>query len=229
MYRYETHLHTFPVSACARAGVRETLLCYLEMGYDGVFITNHFLDGNINIKCTASYEEKLDFYFSDYETALRDGKELGIKVFLGIEMSYQGTDFLVYGLDRAWYSAHPEIMEMKTTEKLAYLAENGAFIVHAHPFREAWYIDHIRLFPRSVHAIEAINANRTDFENNMAHAYAASYGLPEVAGTDNHAGRHQGVFAGIMTEVPIESEQDYIQMIRAGAFRLFHESSPLQS
>ena len=28
MYKYETHLHTFPVSGCAVAGVRENLEFY---------------------------------------------------------------------------------------------------------------------------------------------------------------------------------------------------------
>ena len=32
MYKYETHLHTAPVSRCARAGVRETLEFYKELG-----------------------------------------------------------------------------------------------------------------------------------------------------------------------------------------------------
>ena len=61
MYRYETHLHTSPVSKCARAGVRESLLFYKRLGYDGVFITNHFLDGNVNIDKTLPYDEKLEF------------------------------------------------------------------------------------------------------------------------------------------------------------------------
>lgn len=56
MYKYETHLHTFPVSRCAVAGVRETLQFYKEMSYDGVFITNHFLDGNINADMNMPYE-----------------------------------------------------------------------------------------------------------------------------------------------------------------------------
>jgi dihydrodipicolinate synthase/N-acetylneuraminate lyase len=30
------------------AGVEETLKFYKALGYDGVFITNHFIDGNIN-------------------------------------------------------------------------------------------------------------------------------------------------------------------------------------
>lgn len=52
MYRYETHLHTSPVSKCACVSVRDNLELYKKLGYDGVFITNHFIDGNIN------YEKK---------------------------------------------------------------------------------------------------------------------------------------------------------------------------
>lgn len=221
MYRYETHLHTFPVSACAKADVRESLECYLEMGYDGVFITNHFLDSNINIDRSRPYEEKLAFFFSDYEEALRIGKEIGIKVFLGVEMSYKGTDFLVYGLSPEWYFRHPQIMEMKQSEKLAYLMENGGYVIHAHPFREARYIDHIRLFPKSIHAVEAVNANRTEHENKMARLYAEEYGFPMVAGTDNHVGKGQSVFAGVMTKEPINSESDYIRMIRNREVEIF--------
>ena len=103
MYKYETHLHTSPVSECASASVREQLTFYKDLGYDGVFITNHFLDGNINVSGNKSYEERLNFYFSDYEKGIEIGKELGIKVFFGAELSYKGTDFLVYGLDKAWY------------------------------------------------------------------------------------------------------------------------------
>ena len=82
MYRYETHLHTYPVSKCAKASVRENLEFYKDLGYDGVFITNHFLDGNINIEREKSYEEKINFYFSDYEEGVKLSKEIGIKVLL---------------------------------------------------------------------------------------------------------------------------------------------------
>ena len=63
MYRYETHLHTYPVSKCAKADVRDSLEFYKELVYDGVFITNHFLDGNINIDRELTYEEKIEFFF----------------------------------------------------------------------------------------------------------------------------------------------------------------------
>lgn len=98
MYKYETHLHTSPVSRCASATVRDSLVFYKSLGYDGVFITNHFLDGNINIDSSVSYKERIEFYFSDYEQGVEIGKELGIKVFLGVESSYKGTDFLALRL-----------------------------------------------------------------------------------------------------------------------------------
>ena len=64
-YLYETHLHTSPVSKCAGATAAESLAFYKSLGYAGVFITNHFIDGNINCSRSLSYEEKISFYFSD--------------------------------------------------------------------------------------------------------------------------------------------------------------------
>ena len=140
-YLYETHCHTSPVSKCGKATVRETLEFYKSLDYAGVFITNHFIDGNINMDKTRPYEEKIDFYFSDYEDALVIGKELDIDVLLGVELSYKGTDFLVYGLDKSWFLAHPEIENMEKKKELSLMAEEGALIIQAHPFREADYIE----------------------------------------------------------------------------------------
>lgn len=221
MYKYETHLHTSPVSRCARASAEESLIFYKEKGYDGVFITNHFIDGNINIDRSVFYEEKINFYFSDYENAVPLGKKVGIKVFCGIEMSNHGTDFLVYGIGKNWFLKHPEIEKMRMSEKLSLLRDNGAFIIQAHPLREAAYIDHIRLYPRHIEGVEVINANRTDFENKMAEIYADSYNLLKVAGSDNHTGREQSILAGVMTEAPLESEQDYIKAVRENKIQLF--------
>lgn len=224
MYKYETHLHTSPVSHCAKAGVEESLTFYKEMGYDGVFVTNHFLDGNIDWDYKdAPYEEAINFYFSDYEKALEIGKQIGIKVFLGVELTYKGTDFLIYGLDKAWYLAHPEIMEMKKSQELAFMMESGALVIQAHPFREARYIDHIRLFPRQVHGVEVCNAYRTDLENAMAKAYAEGYGLLEIAGTDNHWAADAKALAGIYTDIPITDEQDFIARVLNKETKIFHQ------
>lgn len=222
MYRYETHLHTFPVSQCAKADAIESLEIYKEMGYDGVFITNHFLDGNINFEIRdKSYEEQIEFYFSDYEKAKAVEKEIGIKVFCGVELTYKGTDFLVYGLDKEWFLAHPEIMDMKKSEELPFLMEAGALVIQAHPYREAGYIDHIRLFPRCVHGVEVINASRKDEENEMAAIFAKHYGLLEFAGSDNHAGAAKKHFAGMESDTPIVDELDFVKRVKAGEMRTF--------
>ena len=221
MYRYETHLHTSPVSRCARADVRETLEFYKEMGYDGVFITNHFLDGNVNINEPMTYEEKINFYCSDYEEALRLAPEIGIKVFFGVELSYLGTDFLIYGLDKAWYLAHPEIMEMKKSEELPFMMAEGALVIQAHPYREAGYIDHIRLYPRSVHGVEIVNACRTELENRMAEQYARAYDLLPFAGSDNHIAGKLPKLAGMESERPIEEEADFVKSVLAGELSVF--------
>lgn len=221
MYKYETHLHTFPVSRCAVAGVRETLEFYKKMRYDGVFITNHFLDGNINIDRNMPYENKINFYFSDYEEGVKIGKEIGIKVFCGVELSYYGTDFLIYGLGKAWYLKNPQIMEMEKTEELEFMMKSGALVIQAHPYREADYIDHIRLFPRCVHGVEVINGCRTDFENHMAKLYAENYGLIESAGSDNHKAGKKKQLAGLSCDEPIADEHDFVNRMKNGQMKLF--------
>lgn len=221
MYRYETHLHTAPVSKCARASVRETLEFYKEQGYDGVFITNHFLDGNANVDRTLPYEEQIHIYFSDYEAAVELSREIGIKVFLGVEHTYGGTDFLVYGLDKTWYLAHPEIMEMEKSKLLTWMIQEGALVIQAHPYREANYIDHIRLYPRCVHGVEIINACRKDFENHMAEIYAREYGLIPFAGTDNHVAGAIKKLAGMQCLEPVESVEDFMEKVKAREMEVF--------
>ena len=213
MYRYETHLHTLPVSKCAKATVRENLESYKALGFAGVFITNHFIDGNIAIDHALPYEERIRFYFSDFEEAKRLAPEIGIDVFCGIECSYKGTDFLVYGLDKDWFLMHPEIQDMKKTDQLQLYIDSGALVIQAHPYREASYIDHIRLFPRHVHGVEVYNGCRTDFENDMARHYADAYNLLYFAGSDNHRGGAHKKFGGMQCDSPIQSEQDFIERV----------------
>ncbi len=214
-------MHTLPVSRCARYNVRENLEFYKSLGYDGIFITNHFLDGNINIDKSLPYEEKVKFYFSDYHEALALSDEIGIKIFLGVEISYRGTDFLIYGLDEEWYLSHPEIMDMKKSEELPYLASHGALVVQAHPYRQDRHIDHIRLFPHCIEGVETINACRTELENRMADIFADSYGFVKTAGSDNHIASRLNHLAGMESETPLVNEADFIKRVRNSEMKLF--------
>ncbi len=225
-YLYETHLHTLPVSKCAKAGVRESLEFYKSLGYDGVFITNHFIDGNINCDKALSYEDRIHFYCSDYEEGVRIGRELGIKVFFGIESSMNRTDFLIYGLDKAWLLAHPEIEEMPKAQMLDRMAQAGALVIQAHPFRESKLMDYIRLFPRHVHGAEVYNAGRTEFENAMAELYATRYSLIPFAGSDNHRAGGQKRLGGMRSGSPISDEADFVRRVKNGELTPFQRENP---
>ena len=232
MFRYETHCHTSPVSKCASASAEDTVSFYKQIGYDGIFITNHFLDGNINpVVRELDYFGQIDYYFFDYEQAATIGKRIGLKVFPGVELSYKGTDFLIYGLDKEWYKSHPEILEMKKSEELPYLMKAGALVIQAHPYREAHYIDHIRLFPRSVEGVEVINSSQPWEANELTARYAEQYGLVKICGSDNHWGsnvfaklREKGYrpeIAGMSSDIRINSVRDFIGQVRNGTMKMF--------
>ena len=222
MYLYETHLHTSPMSACAKVGIRETLEYYKSAGYAGVFLTNHFLDGNIDKEIRElPYAEKINRYFDCCEDAKQIGEEIGLKVFPGIEMGDKGCDFLVYGIDREWCLAHEEMHKLKKSELLTMMMEDGALIVHAHPFREAKYIDHIHLYPRHVHGVEIFNAGRPDFVNLMAEQYCKNYELIPFAGSDNHVAGDMEKFGGIATDEPIADVKHFIELVFAGKAKPF--------
>ena len=226
MYLYETHMHTSPVSHCARAGVRETLEYYKSAGYRGVFMTDHFIDGSFNLEARKlDYAERIEYFFSAYEEGRAIGEEIGLDVFSGFEMSYGGTDFLVYGIDKEWCLSHRDMDKMRKSDLLTLMMADGAFIVQAHPYREAAYIDHIRLYPRHVHGVEIFNANRNDFENGLAAHYCESYGLITFAGSDNHVGGGQKRFGGIATETPITSVEDFIRRAKNGEVKPFRRDN----
>ena len=221
MFKYETHLHTSPVSKCGSYSVRKNLEFYKSIGYDGVFLTNHFLDANIGCDRTLPYGEQIEFYFSDIEEGERIADEIGIKFFWGVESSYLGSDFLIYGLDKQWYLDHPEIMTLKRSDMLDLMARDGALIVHAHPYREASYIDHIRLYPRNVHAVEIMNCGNKPFQDDLAKFYADTYGLPYSAGSDNHIAGDLSRLVGVEFETPLTGIDDFIERIKSGKAHCF--------
>ena len=98
-YAYETHLHTSPVSRCAKATVRESLEFYKSLGYDGVFITNHFIDGNINADRSLPFRDRIEFFYSDAEEGERLAEEIGITVISSPLTTYTACgELYVHGL-----------------------------------------------------------------------------------------------------------------------------------
>lgn len=221
MYKYETHLHTKEASACAGATGSEMVLAYKEAGYAGIIITDHFFYGNTCIDRSLPWNEWVEAFVKGYENAKKKGDEVGLQVFFGWESCYQGTEFLVYGLDKAWLLAHPEIKDATIEEQWELVNAGGGLIVHAHPFRDEPYIPEIRLFPQYVHAVEGINATHSsplsyshrnpDF-NTQALEYAAKHDLPVTSGSDGHINAVFG--GGVATKQPLKDIADYVKIIK---------------
>ncbi len=48
-FLYETHLHTCQGSACGVTPGREYPKRFQDLGYDGIFVTDHFFQGNLSL------------------------------------------------------------------------------------------------------------------------------------------------------------------------------------
>lgn len=219
MYKYETHLHTSEASACASSGGSELAEAHKRAGYDGIFVTDHFFNGNSAIPRELPWEDRLELYCRGYESALRKGSEIGLDVFFGVEFTVQGADFLLYGIDKQWLLGHEFNLTVGDERALFRLVhEEGGFIVHAHPFRDRPYIPHISLYPHDVDAVEVINAahGRDSVFDSRARQYAESFGLPITGGSDTHSlDRMYG--GGILVPERINCPADYLRQLENGS------------
>lgn len=188
MYKYELHSHTSEVSRCSKITADKLVDFYYKQGFTGLFITDHFFNGNCIVPKDISWKERVERFCIGYENALKKGNEIGLDVFFGWEFSLMGTDFLTYCLDKEWLLEHEGCDLMRISDYCDLVHSDGGFVAQAHPFREANYIELIRLLPRKADAVEVINANRTDFENKMADMYSDNYSLLKISGSDNHFG-----------------------------------------
>ena len=222
-YKYETHLHTSHASACSKMTGVQAADYYKSLGFTGVFVTDHFLNGNTNVPKTGDWETRISLFCEGYKATLKRGLEIGLDVFFGFEFHYAGTHFLIYNLDENWLISHPEIMDIHPQEFLKLARDEGAFIVQAHPFREAHYIKFMRLFPKDVDAVEYLNASDTDEYRTMAKMYAEHYGLPGFAGSDAHFINRDSL-SGIVFETRIKNSNHFVSLLRSGKYRLFADN-----
>ena len=192
---YETHLHTSEGSACGLVSGREMARLFKEAGYTGIVVTDHFFYGNTAVDRALPWNEWVEAFCKGYEEAKAEGDKIGLQVFFGWESGYQGTEFLVYGLDKQWLLDHPEIRDASVEEQYALVHAAGGIVIHAHPFRVESYIPEVRLYPKHVDAVEGYNAthsspasvsHRNPEWNDLAVAYAKEHGLPVTAGSDQH-------------------------------------------
>lgn len=212
-YIYETHCHTKISSKCGECSGEELVAHYKQLGYSGIIVTDHFINGNSNVDKTLSWKEQMEFYCKGYEDAKLAGDKASFDVFFGLEYNNEGTEFLVYGVDKQWLIDHPEIMTVDIHGLYRLVNEAGGVMIQAHPFRQAAYIRCLRLFPDCVDAVEAYNAHNVGRANTMAEFYVKTYGLLAVGGTDFHK-VSQTQYSGVIVEKKFESVHDYVKLVK---------------
>ena len=219
-YLYETHMHTSEGSACAVSSAKQQVIAYKEKGCSGIIVTDHFINGYTTCPKNLPWEQKMRHFVSGYDNAKKAGDEVGLDVFFGWEFTIKGADFLTYGLGFDFLLENPDLDNMGIEEYSALVRENGGYLAQAHPYRDAYYIDHS--FPVAHHLIDGVevyNSYDSDYINNKALAFAIKYDLPMQSGTDSH-GRGDIFFSGIILPEKAKSIHDIINAIKIREVKL---------
>ncbi len=214
-FKLETHLHTSEASKCSDLSASDAVHMYKKAGYDGIIVTDHFMTGNTCIDKSLPWSAQVDLFFKGYENALEEGKKVGIRVFEGLEYSDFGTDFIILGLSREFIKSNPQMVYMTPEEFLPFFREAGAFIIQAHPFREASYIREVRSYAEFVDAVEVINiGNRNSLFDDKAYNLASKYNKLMTAGSDCHHFGNEFFGAGILMNREPKDVEDLMVMLK---------------
>ena len=214
-YLYELHLHTSQGSACGSSLGEEYPQIYKALGYDGIFVTDHFFQGNCAAPRTGAWDKRVDAYMRGYENAREAGEKVGLKVFFGIEQNYNGDEYLLYGVDREFLLEHKYIESYSRQELFKAVHEWGGCVIQAHPFRERGYISRMHFELEGIDGVEAVNMGNRPSEDASALKYAASNGLLTTCGSDIHSARQaeDKFVCATGLETPISSGREFARYI----------------
>ena len=222
-YLYETHMHTSESSRCGSCTGEEMARACKEAGYTGIIITDHSWYGNCRIDRNLPWKEWVDAFCKGYENARRWGDANDLSVFFGFESCYRGPEVLIYGVDKRWLKAHPQLKDASIAEQYRLVHEAGGMVIQAHPFREEDYMEVIGQYPDLVDGLEGVNAthcsplslhHKNPQWDRQARELARRKGLPITAGSDVHSTVLFG--GGVAFKRKLASIEDYCAAILGG-------------
>lgn len=217
MYFFELHMHTAETSRCGRSTAKEMVRAYAEKGFEGIVITDHFINGNSYANDPEAWDDKMDVYVRGYQAAKEAEKEFGIRVFFGVEYTHMGgngEDYLLLGLKPEHLYTELRHCDRWSIEYLCNVVHRlGGIVIRAHPYREAGYIrtPGIERPGLDIDAIEIFNAgNAKDEFNCKALELAMRERKPWTAGSDAHQIKDAGsAYVGFE-----ENPKDYAELCR---------------
>ena len=214
-YIYETHMHTAQASRCSDTPGRDYILKYIDQGYAGIIITDHFYRGNCAVDRGLPWKDFIRTFCSGYEDARNEGAKHNFPVFFGWEENVDGDEYLIYGPDAEWMISHPEMPAWTRREQYELVRAAGGCVVQAHPFRARAYLRMIHLAPYFADAVEGFNAGNERRWDTLAMRYGQLLGVPVTAGSDNHhaSAMCREKLAGVVFDEPLTDIYDYVRAI----------------
>ncbi|MDD3866206.1 MAG: PHP-associated domain-containing protein [Eubacteriales bacterium] len=232
-YLYELHLHTAETSKCGQSSAADMIKALADKGISGTVVTDHFVNANARVDRDAPWHEQIDQILEGYRQAVIAGQTYGVQVFLGWEYFADWKDYVTFGPDESFLYEHPELAALDPLSYSRLIHEHGGFIIHAHPYREAWYTPEEKwgvIVPGAHDAIEVFNGGNSEERfNQSAFQYAADRRELMTAGSDTHAVETTG--SGLMAfPRRLDSVQDLICALRADeGQRLIRPELPLSA
>ncbi|MBQ8189263.1 MAG: PHP domain-containing protein [Lachnospiraceae bacterium] len=222
VYKYELHAHTSECDRDARLSARELVHLYKEAGYDGIVITDHYIERFYTLWFPEeveglTHEQQVRRWLKGFYTAREEGEKVGITVLPGAEVRFDDypNDYLIYGLHEDFFYTVPRLNELKNVNELLALMPEKACVVHAHPFRDEMVVAN----PKGLFGIEVFNGGTEKFRNEIARQFADYYGIAMTSGSDIH-GTDRLAKGGIMTKRRIQTPEDLVSILRSGEYSL---------
>lgn len=224
MFKIETHLHTCHSSACGQMTAREIVDAYLEAGYSGLILTDHYNRDtfrylNVDTKLPGNH---LAAFLTGYRELARIGEKRGLKIYRGAEVRFDGSwnDYLLYGYSDGLLQDPEAVFTMGAELFYERVKADGALLIHAHPYRNGGE----PTTPTALDGVEVLNTNQHhDNRNDLALAFAQENGLLQTSGSDCHYPMHVGK-GGILVERLPENDAELVSLLRSRKYELIRKT-----
>ena len=184
MMKVELHCHT-DGSSCADYNVKNIVKDYVNAGYGGIVVTNHYAYREFVRQGFSNPNEYAKSFLKWLDDAIEAGKENNIKIFYGMEvrLTCTNTEYMLYGFNREFVLDNNEIYSL-TQEQLFDLSNKyDIFMYQTHPFRDKVVAGD----PKFMHGAECFNGHYHHNNNNaLAKEFCEKNNLVKVVGTDFH-------------------------------------------
>lgn len=210
LYQFETHCHTAETSPCGFLSAAEAVDGIKAAGYAGTFITDHFYSRFFDRPEMAglSWREKAGRYLAGYRAAKRRGSQVGLRVFLGLEVQPEGSpyEFLIFGPDEAFIMEAGPFYKLPIADLYSLMHEHGFLVFQAHPFRFGLSPENPAFFD----GIEIVNSQtRNKSRNKLSLRFAYEHDVMVIAGGDVHMSEDIGK-SGIMLPGDVDDVSAFI-------------------